>query len=304
MSPHSTQKLTATILTLALGLTACSLPSGTSRAPTPELATATPEPPTATPVPAAATVNGEIIPLMEYEAELARYQSAQAAQAALGKTVSDEEAARVVLEDLISQVLLAQGARAAGLSITESALTSRVEALAASLGGADKLSAWQSAHGYDEASFRAALKRSAEAALMRDKIIAGVPGTVEQVHARQILLYNEAEAQNVLAQLKSGAKFDDLAAQYNKGPQLETHGELGWFPQGYLLDANLEAAAFALQPGQFSEVIPSAVGFHIITIVERGPHLLSPDALLVLQGRAVTDWVSQQRAQASIALAP
>ena len=301
MSPHSTQKLTTTILTLALGLTACSLPSGTSRAPTPLEPTPTPEPPTATSVPAAATVNGEIIPLADYEAELERYQSAQAAR---GKTVSDEEAARVVLEDLVSQVLLAQGARAANLSITEAALTSRVEALAASLGGADKLSAWQSAHGYDEASFRAALKRSAEAALMRDKIIAGVPGTVEQVHARQILLYNEAQARSVLDQLKAGAKFDELATRYNKGSQLETRGELGWFPQGYLLDANLEAAAFALQPGQFSEVIPSAVGFHIITIVERGPRPLSPDALLVLQGRAVTDWVSQQRAQASIELAP
>ena len=299
-----TKKLTTTILTglaVAISLSACSLPSGTSRAPTPELATSTPEPPTATPVPAAATVNGEILPLAEYEAELARYQSAQAA---LGNTVSEADAAQAVLDDLISQVLLAQGARAANLSIAEAALQSRIDALTASLGGADKLSAWQSAHGYNDASFRAALKRSAEAALMRDKIIAGVPGTVEQVHARQILLYNEAEAQNVLAQLKSGAKFDDLAAQYNKGPQLETHGELGWFPQGYLLDANIEAAAFALQPGQFSEVIPSAVGFHIITIVERGPHLLSPDALLVLQGRAVTDWVSQQRAQASIALAP
>ena len=289
-------KKLATII-LILGLTACSLPFGTSGTPTPDLPTSTPEPPTATPVPAAATVNGEIIPLVEYEAELARYKSAQAA---LGKTVSDEDAARVVLDDLISQVLLEQGARAAGLSITEADVQSRIDALATSLGGADKLSAWQSAHGYTDASFRAALKHSAEAALMRDKIIAEVPGTVEQVHARQILLYNDVDAQNLLAQLKAGAKFDELAVTYDP----VTRGDLGWFPIGYLLDANVEAAAFALQAGQFSEVIPSEVGFHIIYIVERGPHPLSPDALLVLQGRAVTDWVNQQRAQASILLVP
>lgn len=297
MFPFPTKKLTTTILLLALGLTACSLPFGTSGTPTPELPTSTPEPPTATPVPAAATVNGEIIPLAEYEAEVTRYQSAQAA---LGKTVSNEEARRIVLDDLVSQVLLAQGARAAGMSITETDVQSRMDALAASLGGADKLSAWQSAHGYTDESFRAALKRSAEAALMRDKIIADVPGTVEQVHARQILLYNDAEAQSVLAQLKSGAKFEDLAATYDPA----TGGDLGWFPQGYLLNASLEAAAFALQAGQFSDVIATEVGFHIIYVVERGPHLLSPDARLVLQGRAVTDWVSQQRAQASIVLAP
>jgi peptidyl-prolyl cis-trans isomerase C len=246
-------------------------------------------------------VNGEVIPLVEYEAELARFKSAQAA---LGKTFSDEEARQTVLDDMIAQTLLAQGARAAGLSITETDLQSRIDALAASLGGADKLSAWQSEHGYDETSFRSSLKRAAEAALMRDKIIADVPGTVEQVHARQILLYNEADAQSVLAQLKSGARFDDLARQYNKGIQADTNGDMGWFPMGYLPDANVEAAAFALQPGQFSEVIASQVGFHILYVVERGLHLLSPDALLVLQEKAVTDWVKNQRAQASVQLSP
>ena len=297
MFPRLTQKLTATIFILALGLSACTLPNGPSGGSTPIGPTATPAPPTATPVPGIATVNGEVIPLVEYQAELARYQSAQAA---LGKTVSEEDAAKTVLDDLIAQTLLAQGARAAGLSVTEADLQSRIDALAASLGGADQLSAWQSAHGYDDASFRSALKRAAEAALMRDKIIADVPSTVEQIHARQILLYNDADAQSVLAQLKAGAKFDELAATYDP----VTRGDLGWFPQGYLLDANLEAAAFALQAGQFSDAIPSAVGFHILYIVERGPHPLSPDALLVLQGRAVTDWVNQQRAQASIVMSP
>ncbi len=105
---------------------------------------------------------------------------------------------------------------------------------------------------------------------------------------------------SVLAQLKAGANFDELAAAYDP----VTRGDLGWFPQGYLLDANLEAAAFALQAGQFSEVIESEVGFHILYILERGVHQLSPDALLVLQEKAVTDWVSQQRAQAGIVLAP
>ncbi len=294
MFPKSTHKLTTTILTLAVLLSACSLPSGPEAGATPT-ASSTPEPPTATPVPAAATVDGEIIPLAEYQAELARYKSAQAA---LAKTVTDADAARIVLDDMIAQTLLAQGARAAGLSITEAALQSRVDALVASLGSVEKLAAWQSAHGYDDASFRSALKRAAEAALMRDKIIADVPGTVEQVHARQILLYNETDAQRFLAQLAAGAKFDDLAASVDP----VTRGDLGWFPQGYLLNANLEVVAFALQPGQFSQIVPTEVGFHILYLVERGPHPLSPDALLVLQGRAVSDWVSQRRSQAVISV--
>lgn len=289
------RKLTFISLVLIFGLTACSL--GSSSTPTPELPTFTPEPPTATPLPAAVTVNGEIIPLTEYEAELARYKTAQAA---LGRTVGEADAASIVVEDMISQVLLAQGGRAAGLTVTDADIQARIDALAASLGGADKLAGWQSEYGYDDASFRSSLKRAAEAALMRDKIIAEVLQNAEQVHARQILLYNDADAQSVLAQLKAGASFDELAATYDP----VTRGDLGWFPQGYLLDTNIEAAAFALQPGTFSDVIPSEVGFHIIYIIERGMHALSPDALLVMQEKAVRDWVSQQRAQADIVLAP
>ncbi len=199
---HPARKLIILILVMLLGLTACSF--GSTGTPTPVPPTATPEPPTATPLPAAATVNGEIIPLVQYEAELARYKSAQAA---LGKTVSDADAAAIVLEDMISQVLLAQGARAAGLTVTDADLQSRIDALAASLGGADQLSAWQSAHGYDDASFRSSLKLAAEAALMRDKIIAEVPVTADQVHARQILLYNDAEAQERAGAIEGWREF-------------------------------------------------------------------------------------------------
>ena len=46
---------------------------------------------------------------MEFNAELERFK---AAQVELGRTVSDEDASQTVLDDLIAQVLLAQGAGA------------------------------------------------------------------------------------------------------------------------------------------------------------------------------------------------
>jgi peptidyl-prolyl cis-trans isomerase C len=282
---------------LTVLLCACSLRGGPATATATPSFTSTPALPTSTPVPAVATVNGEVVPLAEYQEELARYKSAQAA---LGKTVSDEDAAKTVLDDMIDQTLLAQNARAAGLSISDADLQSRVDALTVSLGGADQFSAWQAAHGYSDASFRAALRRSAEAALMRDMLVASVPSTAEQVHVRQILLYNADEANSVLIQLKGGATFDTLAAKYDP----VTSGDLGWFPQGYLLEPAIEQAAFALQPGQFSEVIQTQVGYHILFMIERGPHALSPDALLVLQDKAVRDWLSAQRAQAQIVVTP
>ncbi len=286
------------MLVLALSLSGCGALSSLRATPVPPTQTPTAAPPTATPQPMAATVNGEGITVTEYQAELARYKSAQQA---LGHTVTDPEAAKTVIGDLITQVLLAQAARAAGFAVSESELQSRIDALVQQLGGQDKLSQWESGQGYTDASFRLALARSLEAAWMRDKIINSVPKTADQVHVQQILLYNADTAQSVLSQLQGGADFNALAAQYDPN----THGELGWFPKGYLLDPQIEAAAFSLQVGQISGVIQTDVGYHIIKVLQRDPqHPLSPDAYLVLQDQALQNWVAQQQAQAKIVLAP
>ena len=82
--------------------------------------------------------------------------------------------------------------------MSESDLQARLDALASQLGGTDKLPAWESAHGYTQASFAVALKRADEAAFMRDKIVTAVPRTADQVHVQQILFYNESDARRVL----------------------------------------------------------------------------------------------------------
>ncbi len=298
MLSHPRWILLELTLLFAFGLSACGSLSGTKPAPTPVGATATPVLPTATSQATAATVNGEGITVADYTAELARYKSAQQA---LNKTVSDTDASKTVLEDLIDQILLEQGAKAAGYEITDSALQSRMDALTSQLGGADKLSKWESDHGYTDASLRSDLKRSIDAAWMRDKIINAVPNTADQVHVQQILLYNANDAQSVLGQLQGGTDFNKLAAQYDPN----AHGDLGWFPKGYLLDPNVEQAAFSLQVGQTSGVIQTSVGYDIIKVLARdAQHPLSPDAYLAMQEQTLKNWVTQQRSQAAVVLAP
>lgn len=289
--------LNQSILILGMGLSACTSIFGTPGTPTPIIPTSTPKPPTATPPPSVATVNGEYITSAEFQAELARYKTAQTA---LGITVPEEEAGRIVLEDLIVQFLLSQAARDAGFELTEADLQSRVDALAAQLGGAETLTQWQSAHGYDDASFRIVLRRAAEAAWMRDSIISGVPVVVEQIHVRQILTYNEPDALYALAQLQNGTDFDELAALYDP----ITLGELGWVPRGYLLNTAADTAVFALQAGTYSGVVATEAGFHIFKALERGDHPLSPDALLTVQEQALKAWVAEQRAGGTIIFAP
>ena len=283
-------------LSFALGLSACAsfFPPEPTITPT---ATQTPEPPTATPEPMALTVNGGGITVVEFNAEVQRYLTSQTN---LGKTVSPEEASETVKEDLTAQLLLAQAARDNGFSLDEAGLQARIESLAAQVGGAEALSKWQSVHGYNEAAFRSALKRAAESAWMRDKILAEVPSTAEQVHVQQILLYNQDTAQSFLTQLNGGADFDELALRADP----LTRGDLGWVPRGYLLEPKIEEAAFNLTVGAYSEVIATDVGFHIVRVLARDPQRpLSPDAYLSLQELALKTWVDAQRQQADIVFA-
>ena len=282
---------------IALGLSACASFFGFEPTTTPT-ATFTPEPPTATPVPMALTVNGEGIPVVDFDAEVQRYVNSQQA---LGRTVTSTDAASAVSEDFVAQLLLAQAARANGFMLDEATLQSRIDSLAAQVGGIDALSKWESERGYTDQAFRSALRLSAESAWMRDKIISEVPSTAEQVHVQQILLYNEGTAQSFLIQLNDGADFDELA--FDADPV--TRGDLGWVPRGYLLDAKFEEVAFSLAVGAHSDVITTDVGFHILRVLERDPNrLLSPDAALALQENALKKWIEEQRQQAKIIVAP
>ena len=284
------------IACFALGLSAC----GSSSPPAPTLTpapTPTPEPPTATSEPMALTVNGEGITVVDFNAEVQRYITSQQG---LGKTVTPQDAANAVKEDLTAQLLLAQAAHSSGFTLDAAGLQARVDALAAQVGGAEALSAWEAAHGYTDQAFRSGLKRQAESAWMRDKILAEVPSTAEQVHVQQILLYNQDQAQSFLMQLNGGADFDELAVKADPS----THGDLGWVPRGYLLDPKIEEAAFTLAVGEHSEVISTDAGFDIIRVLAREPQRpLSPDAYLALQELALKKWIDEHRQQANITFA-
>lgn len=276
------------------------VPSETLPTPTlsPDQPTPTPLPPTPTPEPLKVTINGEPLTLAEYEAELRRFE---AAQAETGTILATDESADWVLDSLIDAYLLAQAARDGGFIVDEASLKARLDGLASQLGGTQALADWLAANGYTEAQFRQALAREMAAAWMRDQIAAAVPETADQAHARQILLYNSQQAAEVLALLQNGQDFADLAADYDPF----TGGDLGWFPRGYLLSSVVEEAAFNLQPGQYSAVLESPAGFHIVQLIERDPqHPLSTQARQVLQTLAVRNWLADRRNQTDIQVQP
>lgn len=253
----------------------------------------TPVPPTPTPIPLAAVVNGEIITLAEFQTELTRFQ----ASSVITGTNLASDPNTIVLNELIDQTLLAQAAAQNGFIVDDTMLQSRIDTLVTQLGGTQALEDWKTAHGYSSDDFQLALKRSIGAAWMRDQIIAAVPETGEEVHVMQILLPTAAQADEVYNALQSGTDFLELAATYDP----MTKGDLGWFPRDYLDEPAIDEAAFALQPKQYSPVVQTEIGFHILYLVERDPnHTLQPDARQALQVIAMQDWLSERRNQSEI----
>ncbi len=258
-------------------------------------ATWTPWPPSPTPVPLAAEVNGEPITVEEVQAERARLL---AAAAQLGMNLAPEEAWQRALNDLIDQTLLAQAAREQGFDIQQAAEQAFAEAQGA-YPSTEDFRQYLASLGFDEEGYRVWLARAAAAAWMRERLAAQVPTEAEQVHAQQILIYNEQEAQQVWQALQNGADFDQWAAAYD--PQ--NRGDLGWFPRGVLSEPALEEAAFSLEVGAISPLIATRLGYHILRVLDRQEaRPLSTPTRQILQQRAVAQWLQARREQSDIRL--
>ena len=84
-----------------------------------------------------------------------------------------------------------------------------------------------------------------------------------KVQVRHIVVRTSAKAAELLSQLKSGSDFADLAREHSIDASAKQGGNFGFFERGDL-HSGFEAAAFALEVGDVSEVIRTPVGFHII----------------------------------------
>jgi peptidyl-prolyl cis-trans isomerase C len=88
-----------------------------------------------------------------------------------------------------------------------------------------------------------------------------------QVRASHILVNTEKEASDILAQLKAGKKFADLAKQFSSCPSGQKGGDLGYFGRGQMV-REFEEAAFSMKKGQTSPPVRTPFGYHIITVTD------------------------------------
>ncbi len=79
----------------------------------------------------------------------------------------------------------------------------------------------------------------------------------------------QRRAEDLLKQLKNGAKLEDLAKKYSEDPgSAKQGGSLGWIGKGQTVP-EFEKTAFSLPKGQTSDLVKSSYGFHIIRVDDK-----------------------------------
>ncbi len=87
----------------------------------------------------------------------------------------------------------------------------------------------------------------------------------KSVNAAHILVNSEKDAQNIMARLDKGEKFEDLAKRFSKCPSKSKGGNLGWFGKGDMVP-EFENAAFSAQKGAVVGPVKTQFGYHIILV--------------------------------------
>ena len=193
-----------------------------------------------------AIVNGVAVPKDRLEAVAQQY-------ARSGRPVSPEMQGQL-REEVIAREVFAQEAHKKGLDATDDYKT-QLELTKQSLLIRELFNDYQKKNPVSDEDAKAEY----------DKFTASNSG--KEYKARHILVEKEAEAKDIIAKIKKGAKFEDLAKKQSKDPGSGAKGgDLDWANPGNYVKEFSEALT-ALQKGKMTETpVKSQFGYHIIRL--------------------------------------
>lgn len=258
-----------------------------------------------TPSDVVVTVNGFNITDSDVEAlvkpELERVAAKAAKLPAEFIEQYEKQVRQLVLDKLISEYLLDEKVKEAKIAVTEDELMRRITEIAAAQQPPLSLEEYQKKleeHGQSFEAYKIDFRKNMLYQKLLEPQLAGKLDVTEdevkqyysnykrefeipeQVRASHILITpgtdpNEAKAiakakaESLLKQIREGADFAELA-KANSADRLsaEKGGDLGFFSHGDMV-APFEKAAFALQPGQISNIVETQYGYHIIKVTDR-----------------------------------
>lgn len=185
-----------------------------------------------------------------------------------------------LLDMLIDEKLQMKRAAELGIVITDDEVNAEIENARKYFDSEEKFNEFLKGQGIDLEYFKESVKKDLTLNKLIEKLTENIEVTEEElknyydshqdefasVKASHILLDTKEEAEKMLAKVKAGENFAELAKQHSKDPSAkENSGDLDYFRHGDMVEP-FEKAAFALKPGEISEIVQTDFGFHIIKV--------------------------------------
>jgi foldase protein PrsA len=235
-----------------------------------------------------ASVNEEYVLKSDFDVQADRVKTALEANGQDFSTAEGKKNLREirgkVLDSMIRDIIALQQAKKSDVFLKEGQLEEAIVQLESYHGGKDALDNYLKNQNMDKAQFDELLKEQLIINNLKEKRTSDITVSDNEVkkyyndnkemfklsspeiRASHILLENEEEAKKVLSQLKEGKDFAEMAKKHSTDNITSAKGgDLGFFGKGQMV-AEFEMAAFALKPGEMSDIVKSESGYHIIKV--------------------------------------
>lgn len=245
------------------------------------------------------TVNGREVYEGEIEQESARIRTQLSGRVPMEQLESmGEVIQQQAVNNMINRVLLGQAADRARVEIPEKDVMERAEQVKSGFGSEEVFKEQLEGSGLTEAGFQQEVELALRIETLLDQQTTDVQGVdesevrdfygtnierfkkPEQVQASHILIpHEEADGEpekaakrskidSLLAEIRGGADFAQLASEHSSCPSKARGGDLGFFGSGQMVK-EFEETAFGLDIGQVSGIVETQFGYHIIKLTDR-----------------------------------
>ncbi len=275
-----------------------------------------------------AAVDGSVITREDFDREMNRVKQGLLN---MGKPLIDSQLSELkkeVLEQLINRELLYQQSQKKGIGIGEAAVNEKLKALKKGFPSEAEFKSALKEAKLSELEVKSQIERG----LAIDEFITGHfvekvtisdnevrayyesrPESFkqpEQVRASHILISVDPQAdrskrssarkkiEDIRQKLQKGEDFAALAKEFSQGPSSAKGGDLGYFRRGQMAKP-FEDAAFALMPGEVSDVVETKFGYHLIKVIEK-----KPETTIALEGirEVLGRYLTQEKVQKEVSL--
>lgn len=244
-----------------------------------------------------AVVDGSVITKADFDREVSR---AKQRLMNTGKPLVDTQLSSLkkeVLEQLINRELLYQESQRKGIKISQTEVNEKLETMKKNFPSeADFESVLKKAN-LSEVEIKSQIERGLaidefitgnfveKVTISEDEVKAYYDSNSksfkqpEQVQASHILIKAgpnddrsaaRTEIEKIHQKLREGEDFAALAKEFSQCPSGAKGGDLGYFGRGQMAKP-FEDAAFALSPGEISDVVETKFGYHLIKVNDKRP---------------------------------